>query len=94
VFPTAVREVVNEFAPAVSGVISIQPTLADVKQQPPLPIKVELAAEQEPDDGLADRIRQRIRDKLLFTSAIDLVPHGSLPRTDYKSKLVEKTKGG
>lgn len=94
VFPTAVREVVNEFAPAVSGVISIQPTSADVKQQPPLPIKVELAAEQEPDDGLADRIRQRIRDKLLFTSAIDLVPHGSLPRTDYKSKLVEKTKGG
>jgi phenylacetate-CoA ligase len=89
VFPTAVREVVNEFSPTVSGVISIRPQTKGVKQQPPLHIAVELAEGIAGDGALAENIRKRVRDKLVFTSAIDLVPWGTLPRTDYKSKLVD-----
>jgi len=89
VFPTAVREVVNEFSPAVSGAISIRPRTKGVKQQPPLHIAVELAEGIAGDSVLAENIRKRIRDKLVFTGAIDLVPWGTLPRTDYKSKLVD-----
>ena len=37
----------------------------------------------------ADGIRQRIRDVLLVTAEIELVPWGTLPRSDYKSKLVD-----
>ena len=88
-FPTALRQVVNEFQPFVSGVISVQPRAKGVKQEPPLPLKVELAEGVEPPEDLADRIRQRIRDKLIATTAVTLVPQGSLPRSDYKSKLVD-----
>ena len=89
VFPSAVREVVNEFAPAVSGVIMIRPRDQGVRQEPPLPIKVEAAPGTE-TDGLAERIRGRLRDKLVVATEIELVPPGSLPRSEYKSKLVER----
>ncbi len=89
VFPSAVREVVNEFAPAVAGVIMIRPKAEGVRQEPPLPISVELAP-GDPPEGLAERIRARLRDKLLVTTEIELAPAGSLPRSAYKSKLVEK----
>jgi phenylacetate-CoA ligase len=89
VFPSAVREVINEFAPAVAGVIVIRPRSAGVRQEPPLPISVELAPGAEVE-GLAGRIRARVRDKLLLTTEITLAPPGSLPRSEYKSKLIEK----
>lgn len=92
-FPSALREVVSEFAPAVSGVISIRPVRRAVKQEPPLPVLVELAAGGS-NEGLAQRISQRIRDKLIVAVAVELVPVGSLPRSDYKSKLLEWPKEG
>ena len=89
VFPSAVREVVNEFAPAVAGVIMIRPRAEGVRQEPPLPVMVEVAAGADVE-GLAERIRARLRDKLVVTTAIELMPAGSLPRSEYKSRLVEK----
>ncbi len=89
VFPSAVREVVNEFAPAVSGVIMIRPRAKGVRQEPPLPVSVEMAPGAEVE-GLAERIRARLREKLLVTTEIELTPAGGLPRSEYKSKLVEK----
>ena len=41
VFPSAVREVVDAFAPKVSGAIAIRPRAPGVRQEPPLPIRVE-----------------------------------------------------
>ena len=89
VFPSAVREVVNEFAPTVTGVLMIRPRAKGVRQEPPLPIAVEAAPGAEVE-GLADRLRARLREKLLVTTEIAVVPSGSLPRSEYKSKLVEK----
>jgi phenylacetate-CoA ligase len=90
-FPTAVREVVNQFQPDVSGVISIRPKTRGVKQAPPLPVTVELAEGVEATADLADRIKHRIRDVLIVSTEIELVPWGTLPRSDYKSKLVDWT---
>jgi len=89
VFPSAIREVVNEFAPAVTGVISVRPGHKGVKQTPPLKVLVELAADGQEPDGLADRIRQRLRDKLVVATDIALVAAGNLPRSEYKSKLID-----
>jgi phenylacetate-CoA ligase len=89
VFPTAIREVVGEFEPHISGVILIRPQTKGVKQSPPLPLIVELAEGARPPGDLAEQIRKRIRDKLIVTTEIQLAEHGSLPRTDYKSKLVD-----
>ena len=89
VFPSAVREVVNEFAPRVSGHILVRPRAKGVKQEPPLPVSVELARDSAGDDELAKAIRTRLRDVLTVQTEVDLVPWGSLSRSEYKSKLVE-----
>lgn len=94
IFPTAVREVVNGFAPAVSGVIQLRPLVEGVKQQPPLPLIVELAEDGVASSDLADAIKKRIRDKLIVTTDVKLVPWGTLPRSDYKSKLVDWSAAG
>jgi phenylacetate-CoA ligase len=89
VFPSAVREVVSAFAPRVSGHILVKPQVPGVKQDPPLPVSVELARDAAADDALAEEIRNRLRSVLIVQTRIDLVPWGSLRRSEYKSKLVE-----
>ncbi|HWK95192.1 MAG TPA: AMP-binding protein [Pseudolabrys sp.] len=89
VFPSAVREVVHRFQPDVSGVISIRPGVKGVKQNPPLKVLVEMAEKAGGADGLAKQIESDIRAKLVFSAAVELVPFGSLPRSDYKSKIVD-----
>ena len=89
VFPSAVREVVSSFAPQVSGHILVRPQAPGVKQEPPLPVSVELARGGSDDAGLAEAIRERVRSVLVVQTRIDLVPWGTLRRSEYKSKLVE-----
>ena len=91
VFPSAIREVVGAFAPDVTGNILVRPTRPGVKQEPPLPVCVELAEGVLPDDALAGTIAARLRSVLVVNIRVDLVPWGSVPRSDYKSKLVEYT---
>ena len=90
VFPSAVREVVSSFAPDVSGHIRVRPQQAGVKQEPPLPITVELSRDAAPDGGLADAIRERLRSVLVIQTCVELVPWGTLQRNEYKSKLIER----
>ena len=89
VFPSAVREVVSAFAPKVSGQILVKPQAPGVKQEPPLPVSVELARGATVDVALADAIRERLRNVLVVNTQVELVPWGSLQRSEYKSKLVE-----
>jgi phenylacetate-CoA ligase len=90
VFPSAVREVVNEFAPQVSGHILVRPRTSTVQQEPPLPVSVELARDAPENDELAEAIGTRLREVLVVRTKIELVPWGSLQRSEYKSELVER----
>jgi phenylacetate-CoA ligase len=90
VFPSAVREVVSAFAPQVSGHILVKPQAPGVKQEPPLPVSVELASGVTADDVLAEAIREKLRNVLVVQTRVELVPCGSLQRSEYKSKLVER----
>jgi phenylacetate-CoA ligase len=90
VFPSAVREVVSGFAPRVSGYVLVKPRADGVKQEPPLPVAVELARGAEADEGLADAIRVRLREVLVVQTAVELVAWGSLQRSEYKSRLLER----
>jgi phenylacetate-CoA ligase len=90
VFPSAIREVVSAFAPNVSGHVLVTPRAEGVKQEPPLPVRVELARGAERDDALAASIRERLREVLVVQTDVDLVPWGSLERSEYKSTLVER----
>ena len=89
VFPSAVREVVNEFAarglrrdhdpPALRG-RAAGAAAADQRR-----------ARAGSDSRRARRTHPHaLRDKLLVTTEIELAPPGALPRSEYKSKLVEK----
>ncbi|HSD81730.1 MAG TPA: AMP-binding protein [Solirubrobacteraceae bacterium] len=89
VFPSAVRELVGAFAPEVSGHILVRPRAPGVKQEPPLPVSVELAPGARADPALADAIRERLRNALVVQTRVELVPWGTLERSEYKSKLVE-----
>ena len=82
VFPSAVREVVSAFAPEVSGHILVKPRTPGVKQEPPLPVSVELARDSTPPTGLADAIRDKLRNRLIVQTRVDLVPWGTLQRSD------------
>jgi phenylacetate-CoA ligase len=87
VFPSAIREVVSEFAPAVSGHILVKPQAPGVKQDPPLPVAVELAREGAVD---ATAISAKLREVLAVRTQVELVPWGSLQRNEYKSKLIQR----
>ena len=89
VFPSAVREVVSAF-PEVSGHILVRPQSEGVKQEPPLPISVELARGASADAALAEAIRERLRNVLVVRARVELVPWGTLQRSEYKSKLTER----
>jgi len=89
VFPSAVREVVSAFVPRVSGNILVRPAQPGAKQDPPLPVAVELAPASDADPSLAGEIGARIRAALVVQARVELVPWGSLQRSEYKSKLVE-----
>ena len=90
VFPSALREVVAGFAPDVTGRILVRPRSVGVKQEPPLPVSVELARDAAPGAELAAAIRARVRDVLVVQVDVQLVPWGGLQRSSYKSTLVAR----
>jgi phenylacetate-CoA ligase len=90
VFPSAVREVVSAFSPEVSGNVLVRPAAPGVAQEPPLPVSVEIGRGSTPDPALADSIRERLRSVLIVDTRVELVPWGSLRRSEYKSQLVDR----
>jgi phenylacetate-CoA ligase len=87
-YPTAIRGILKDFG--LGEAFRIRPRAAGVSQAPPLPIVMELApgVASEPP-GLRDRIAAEIKTRLLVQADVQLVPHGTLPRDTYKTKLVE-----
>ncbi len=88
VWPSAIKDVVMGFRPEVSGELLISLPQPGPKVDPPVAIKIELG-ECEPGEGLAERIEQALRAKLIFTARVELVPRGVLPRTEMKARLIE-----
>ncbi len=89
-FPSAIRSILKEFTPDVSGMLQVRPKEHGVLQTPPLPVVVELGEDFSGSaDDLGQRISAEIRSRLLATTEIRLVPYGTLPRETYKSKLID-----
>lgn len=88
-FPSAIRSILADFTPEVSGMLQIRPREHGFLQAPPLPVVVELGEGQTNDPGLAERIKGEIRSRLLVTTEIRLVEYGSVPRETYKAKLID-----
>ena len=92
-FPTAIRSVLDQFNGAVSGLFLVQPSQHGVKQEPPLPVAVEVAAGANPNNpDLQAQITHAIKERLLVSAEVHLVGNNTLPRETYKSKLVDYSK--
>jgi phenylacetate-CoA ligase len=94
-FPGALRNVLERFAPDVGEVFRIRPRALGVAQDPPLPVVVELGQNVAgAPPHLAERIAADIRSHLLVTTSVTLVPYGTLPRGEYKTALVDYSEAG
>jgi phenylacetate-CoA ligase len=83
----------DQFNGAVSGLFLVQPSQYGVKQEPPLPVAVEVAAGANPNNpDLQAKITHAIKERLLVTAEVHLVGNNTLPRETYKSKLVDYSK--
>lgn len=91
VYPAAVRDTVASFSPRTTGIIEIQMHKAPPEGwEPPIHVKVEHGKDAGNLDALKKELETIIRDKLIFRANIELVPPESLPRYEYKAKLVRK----
>lgn len=89
-FPTAIRSLLDDFTPEVSGMLQVRPRDRGVLQTPPLPVVIELGKDTpQAPEGLRQRMIDEIRARLLVTTDISFVPYNTLPRETYKSKLVD-----
>jgi phenylacetate-CoA ligase len=91
VYPAAIQDVVATFQPHVSGQLRIRLSNPPPRVDPPLKVVVEAGADTpESDwDPLARRIEQRTREILALRPSVKIVPFGSLPRSNQKTKLIE-----
>jgi phenylacetate-CoA ligase len=92
VFPSAIKDVVSSFSPKTTGEIRIV-----LEERPPLvktalPIKVEYSGPQNEEQlqKLKHEIEAELRSKLIFTSNVQLVAEGTLPRFEMKANLFER----
>ena len=91
VYPSAVRDVVSSLVPHTTGAVEIQLNKPPPEGwEPPIPIKVEHGEGSADLLKLKQKIEVLIREKLLFRADVELVPPNSLPKFEYKAKLVRK----
>ena len=86
-YPAAVQDLVHELRPRLTGAFRIVLAERGPKVQPPLRMRVEVAA--DPGDGVLDELRGRMHDRYAVTPVIEAVRAGSLPRATHKTNLIE-----
>ncbi|NEW28732.1 phenylacetate--CoA ligase family protein [Nocardia cyriacigeorgica] len=92
-FPSAVKELVMELAPATTGEMRIRADFEGHSTQRPLPLAVEFARGLSTDqqNDLRATIEQRVRSALNVKTIVELVPDGTLKRPDHvKVALIER----
>lgn len=97
VFPLAVQDVLYGLRPAVSGEFRIV-----LDQAPPIDYEPRVLVERGPDPDpdpageveLAARVARAIQTRLNFTPRVQLVPEGSLPRAERKTRRLVRAYAG
>ncbi|SEF93816.1 phenylacetate-CoA ligase [Nonomuraea solani] len=87
VFPTAIRDLVHAFRPRTNGVVQIVLPDPGPRVEPPLRVEAEVGDEPGDPVRLRREIEELIRARLTVRASVDLVPAGSLGRTETKSRL-------
>ncbi len=93
VYPAAIKDLVNGFVPDATGEMRIVLSQQPPRVVPPLRLRVEYRAglDAAGQDGLRERIARSMHDRMTIRPEVDLVPAGTLPRTEKKQQLIEIT---
>ena len=76
--------------PQTTGEVQILLEQPGPKVEPPLKLQVEHGPEVQELDALKKDIEDTLRQKLIFTAEVELVPPGTLPRFEMKAQLIRK----
>jgi phenylacetate-CoA ligase len=88
VWPSAIKDVVMSMGPRTTGELRITLDQPGPLVEPPLRLTIEYAGDADLDELRSD-LKHVIRERLIVTPQIELVPEGTLPRTELKSQLVQ-----
>jgi len=91
VYPAAIRDTVASLSPRTTGAIEVQ--LYEPPPEgwnPPIHVKVEHGPDVDDPEQLKQEMESLIRERLIFRANIEMVPPDSLPKFEYKAKLVRK----
>ncbi len=89
-YPSAVKDIISSLTPRVTGEIQILLDEPPPSVKPPMKIKVEHGENPGDLNAMKVEIENLLREKLIFSAKVELVPPGTLPKFEYKAKLVEK----
>jgi phenylacetate-CoA ligase len=87
VFPSAIRDVVQALHPRTSGAVQILLPDKGPRVEPPLRVEAEWGEQAGDHDELRGSIESTIRSRLSVPARVDLVPPGSIERSEMKSRL-------
>jgi phenylacetate-CoA ligase len=92
VFPSAVKDVICSFIPETTGEFRIVLYEPGPAINTNLELKIEYGEQVPPDEtgALAERLERTIKEKLVFTPVIELIPPNTLPRSEYKIDCFER----
>lgn len=92
VYPTAIKNVINQFAPDVTGEMRIVLDNPPPRVVPPLRLKIEYANCIYKDGlpGLKDKLVTALHNKLKIRPEIEFVPQGTLKKDLRKTPIFEK----
>lgn len=92
VYPGAIKQILNEFRPEVSGEMRIVLDTPPPRVEPPLRVKIEMARDlgQDEVETLETRLKAELHRRLRLTPAIEWVAPGTLPLAVAKTPLFEK----
>ena len=92
VYPAAIKKVVSEFVPLVTGEMRIVLKQRPPRVTPPLRLKLERSARtRDPElEGLAAQISQALHDRLKIRPVIEWVDSGGLEKSTRKTPVFEK----
>ena len=92
IYPSAVKDIILDFIPEVTGEMRIVLDTAPPKVIPPLRLKIEHGHAISTDDlqGLGDKIKSSLHNKIKVRPDIEFVPPGTFPKSNRKTDIFEK----
>jgi phenylacetate-CoA ligase len=90
VFPSAIKDIVSNMRPELTGDIQILLDKPPPKVDPPLKVQAEYSSRVKDLDALKKKAETVLREKLIAPIKLELVPEGTLPRFEMKAQLIKK----